>query len=98
MAPAPWFEVSPDSVKQFRFRMGLLGHGGPPEEAGAELGVPVDVVAAAHLVFEESRKEQTLCSRGLQHQRVRQDAHIGDEMVEHRGQVGGSRHCGVWVY
>ena len=90
MPAAPRLEMSPNGVEQFRFRRGLLGSGGAPEKAGAELGIPVNVVPAAHLIFEKSRKEQALRARRFHHQRIGEDVHVGNEMVEHRGEIGGS--------
>ena len=80
MTPAPRLEMSSNGVEQFRFRSGLLGSGGAAEEAGAELGIPVNIVPAAHLIFEESRKQQTLCARRFQQQRIGEDVHVGHEI------------------
>jgi hypothetical protein len=93
----PRLEMSPDGVEQFRFRSGLLGSSGAAEEPGAELGVPMNVVPTAHLIFEKPREQQALRACGFHHQRIRQNVHISHEVVEHSGEIGWSGHRRVGV-
>ena len=93
----PRLEMSADGVEQFRFRSGLLGGSGATEKPGAELGVPMNVVPPAHLIFEKPREQQALCACGFHHQRIRQDVHICHEVVEHGREIGRSGHRRVGV-
>src|SRR6266849_6166287 len=60
VAPTPRLEAPRDGVEQPGFVERPLLQGGPAEETRPQLGIPADVVPWTHLVFEESRQQQTL--------------------------------------
>ena len=62
------------------------------KNAGAELGIPMDVVPAAHLIFEKPREQQALRAGRFHHQRIREDVHVCHEVVEHGSEIGRSGH------
>ena len=91
MPAPPWLEMSADGVEQFGLRSGLLGRSGSAEEPGADFRIPVNIVPAAHLIFEEPRQQQALRARRFHHQAVAQQGRVGDNMVEDHAEIRGSR-------
>src|SRR5262249_27119079 len=64
MASPPRLEASGERIEKTGFRKGSLFERRPSEEAGAQLGIPTDVVPSTALIFEESGQQQTLsCCR-----------------------------------
>jgi hypothetical protein len=95
MALPPGLEVPGEHRQQPGFRARTFVRGGADEEAGAKLGVPADAVAAAHLVFEESGKQQALRPRRLHQRRVGRHCRVGHEVIEHGAEVGRRGHLGA---
>ena len=91
VALAPGLEAPRDRVEQPGFRQGLFLNGRPAEKTRAQLGVPADVVAPAHLIFEEPRQQQALRARRFHHQAAAQQGRVGYEMVEDHAEIRGSR-------
>jgi len=73
----------------------LFLNGRAAEETRTQLGIPADVVPPTHLVLEESRQQQTLCSRRFHHQPVMQQYGATHKMVEDHAKIRGSRHIDV---
>ena len=67
MTLAPRLEVPGHRIEQPGFDRRLFLLGCPVVEARAEVGVPTDVVAPPHLIFEKARQQQALRAGGLHH-------------------------------